>query len=161
MQKTVSRKNYVHCFITHEFVYNYKVCLWQAPTVIGLNAFGGFLMCQALVLIVFISILLLVYFRPRTLWDTLGLEDMKSNGVTYCTFSDIFQTNTENCSGTVSELLAKSNELFGLLLHEVSISGPVFYINSVINPDIVNLYLSLPKEDGTYQKSTVEIQYIK
>jgi hypothetical protein len=27
----------------------------------------------------------------------------------------------------------------------------------VINPDLVNLYLSLPKEDGTYQTSTVEL----
>ena len=41
---------------------------------------------RALVIIVFISILLVVYFRPRTLWDTLGLEDMESNGITYCTF---------------------------------------------------------------------------
>ena len=112
---------------------------------------------RALVIIVFISILLVVYFRPRTLWDTLGLEDMESNGITYCTFSDISQANTENWSGTVSELLAKTNELFGPLLHEVSISGPVFYKNSVIIPDLVNLYLSLPKEDGTYQTSTVEL----
>ena len=67
---------------------------------------------RALVIIVFISILLAVYFRPRTLWDTLGLEDMESNGITYCTFSDISQANTENWSGTVSELLAKTNELF-------------------------------------------------
>lgn len=36
---------------------------------------------RALVIIVFISILLVVYFRPRTLWDTLGLEDMESNGI--------------------------------------------------------------------------------
>ena len=112
---------------------------------------------RALVIIVFISILLAVYFRPRTLWDTLGLEDMESNGITYCTFSDISQANTENWSGTASELLGQSNELFGPLLHEVSISGPAFYKNGVINPDLVNLYLSLPKEDGTYQTSTVEL----
>ena len=112
---------------------------------------------RALVIIVFISILLAVYFRPRTLWDTLELEDMESNGITYCTFSDISQVNTENWSGTASELLGQSNELFGPLLHEVSISGPAFYKNGVINPDLVNLYLSLPKEDGTYQTSTVEL----
>ena len=79
---------------------------------------------------------------------------MESNGI-YLYFL-CFSTNTENWSGTVSELLAKTNELFGLL-HEVSISGPVFYKNSVINPDLVKLYLSLPKEDGTYQTSTVEL----
>ena len=112
---------------------------------------------RAIVIIVFISILLAAYFRPRTLWDTLGLEDIESNGIAYCTFYDISQVNNEYWSGTVSELLGKSNELFGPLLHEVSISGPVFYKNGVINPDLVNLYLSLPKEDGTYQTSTVEL----
>lgn len=112
---------------------------------------------RAIVIIVFISILLAVYFRPRTLWDTLGLEDVESNGTTYCTFYDISQVNNEYWSGTVFELLGKSNELFGPLLHEVSISGPVFYKNSVINPDLVNLYLSLPKQNGTYQPRTVEL----
>ena len=112
---------------------------------------------RAIVIIVFISILLAVYFRPRTLWDTLELEDMESNGITYCTFSDISQANTENWSGTASELLGQSNELFGPLLHEVSISGPVFYKNSVINPDLVNLYLSLPKQNGVYHLRTIEL----
>lgn len=112
---------------------------------------------RAIVIIVFISILLAVYFRPRTLWDTLGLEDVEPNETTYCGFYDIIQVNNEHWSGKVSELLGKSNELFGPLLHEVSISGPVFYKNAVINPDLVNLYLSLPKQNGTYQQRTVEL----
>lgn len=112
---------------------------------------------RAIVIIVFISILLAVYFRPRTLRDTLGLEDVEPNGTAYCGFYDIIQVNSEDWSGTVSELLGKSNELFGPLLHEVSISGPVFYKNAVINPDLVNLYLALPKEDGTYKRYTVEL----
>lgn len=112
---------------------------------------------RALVIIVFIVILLAVYFRPRTLWDTLGLEDVEPNGTTYCGLFDIIQLNNESWSGTVSELLGKSNELFGPLLHEVSISGPVFYKNAVINPDLVNLYFALPKEDGTYKRCTVEL----
>lgn len=112
---------------------------------------------RAIVIIVFISILLAVYFRPRTLWDTLGLEDIQSNGIAYCTFSDISQANNKNWSGTASELLGQSNELFGPLLQEVSISGPVFYKNGVINPDLVNLYLSLPNQNGAYQPKTVEL----
>ncbi|NLY45202.1 MAG: hypothetical protein GX053_04335 [Tissierella sp.] len=112
---------------------------------------------RVIVIIVFISFLLAVYFRPRTLWDTLGLEDVEPNGTIYCSFYDIIQGNNEYWSGTVSELLGKSNELFGPLLHEVSISGPVFYKNGVINPDLVNLYLSLPKQKGTYQPRTVEL----
>ncbi|MDR7870798.1 MAG: hypothetical protein RIN55_08075 [Tissierellaceae bacterium] len=112
---------------------------------------------RAIVIILFISILLVVYFRPRTLSDTLGLEDVESDGTTYCGFYDIIQLNNESWSGTVSELLGKSNELFGPLLHEVSISGPVFYKNAVINPDLVNLYFALPKEDGTYKRYTVEL----
>lgn len=112
---------------------------------------------RAIVIIVFISILLAVYFRPRTLWDTLGLEDVESNGIAYCTFYDISQVNNEYWSGTVSELLGKSNELFGPLLHEVSISGPVFYKNGVINPDLANLYFSFPKQNGIHQSRTVEL----
>jgi hypothetical protein len=112
---------------------------------------------RVIIITILISTLLAVYFRPRTLWDTLGLEDVESNGTTYCTFYDISQVNNEYWSGTVSELLGKSNELFGPLLHEVSISGPVFYKNGVINPDLVNLYLSLPKQNGTYQPRTVEL----
>lgn len=111
----------------------------------------------AIAIIVFIYILLAVYFRPRTLWDTLGLEDVESNETIYCGLHDISQANNENWSGTASELLGQSNELFGPLLHEVSISGPVLYKNAVINPDLVNLYISLPKEDGTYQPRTVEL----
>ena len=111
----------------------------------------------AIAIIVFIYILLAVYFRPRTLWDTLGLEDVESNETIYCGLHDISQANNENWSGTASELLGQSNELFGPLLHEVSISGPVFYKNSVINPDLVNLYLSLPKQNGAYHPRTIEL----
>lgn len=112
---------------------------------------------RTIVIIAFISILLAVYFRPRTLWDTLGLEDVESNGTTYCTFYDISQGNNGNWSGTSSELLGQSNELFGSLLHEVSISGPVFYKNAVINPDLVNLYFSFPKQNGSEHRRTVEL----
>lgn len=112
---------------------------------------------RAIVIIVFISILLAAYYRPRTLWDTLEIEDMESNGIAYCTFFDISQGYNENWSGATSELLGQSNELFRPLLNEVPILGPVFYKKSTINPDFVNLYLSLPKEDGTYQTRTVEL----
>lgn len=112
---------------------------------------------RAIVIIVFISILLAVYFRPRTLWDTLEIKDMESNGIAYCTSADISQGNNGNWSGTASELLGQSNELFGSLLHEVSISGPVFYKNAVINPDLVNLYFSFPKQNGSEHRRTVEL----
>ncbi len=112
---------------------------------------------RVVVVMVFIFILLAVYFRPRTLWDTLGLEDMESNGIAYCTSADISQGNNENWSGAASELFGKSNELFGSLLHEVSISGPTFYKNAVLNPDLVNLYFSFPKQNGSEQRRTVEL----
>ncbi len=112
---------------------------------------------RVVVVMVFIFILLAVYFRPRTLWDTLGLEDMESNGIVYCTYADISQGNNGNWSGTASELLGQSNELFGSLLHEVSISGPIFYKNAVLNPDLVNLYFSFPKENGSEHRRTVEL----
>ncbi len=111
---------------------------------------------RTIVIIVFIA-MLVVYFRPRTLWETLGLEDMESNGIAYCYFFDISQGYNDNWSGAASELLGESNELFRPLLNEVSISGPVFYKNAVINPNLVNLYLSWPKKDGTDQTRTVEL----
>ncbi len=111
----------------------------------------------AIAIIVFICILLATYFRPRTLFDTLGLEDLESNVIIYCGLHDISQANNENWSGTASELLGQSNELFGPLFQEVTLSGPVFYKKAVINPDLVNLYVSLPKEDGIYQPRTVEL----
>lgn len=112
---------------------------------------------RAIGIIIFVFILLVVYFRPRTLWDTLGLENMESNGIAYCTFFDISKGYNKNWSGTASELLGQSNELFGSLLHEVSISGPVFYKKAVINPDLVNLYFSFPKQNGSEYRRTVEI----
>lgn len=112
---------------------------------------------RAIVIIVFVSILLVFYFRPRTLWDTLELEDMESNGIAYCTFFDISQDNNKDWCGTASELLGQSNELFGSLLNEVSISGPVFYKNAVINPDLVNVYFSFPKQNGSEHRRTVEL----
>lgn len=110
-----------------------------------------------IVIIAFVSILIAAYFRPKTLWDRLGLEDMDSNGIAYCTSVDVSQGNNENWSVNVSELLGQSNELFGPLFHEVSISGPVFHKNAVINPDLVNLYFSFPKKNGTHQRRTVEL----
>ena len=111
----------------------------------------------AIMIIVFVSILLVVYFRPRTLWDTLGLEDMESNGIAYYAFLDISQGYNYNWSGSASELLGESNELLGPLLHDVSISGPVFYKNAVLNPDLVNLYFSFPKQNGSEDRRTVEL----
>jgi len=106
---------------------------------------------------ILITILLAVYFRPKTLWDRLGLADVDSNEIAYCSFLDISQNNNENWSGPVSELLGQSNELFGALFHEVSISGPVFYKNGTINPDLANLYISLPKGDGGYSQRAIEL----
>jgi hypothetical protein len=45
-RKARNSPNVNFCFITHEFVYNYKVCLSQAPTVRGLIPFGGFCCVQ-------------------------------------------------------------------------------------------------------------------
>lgn len=112
---------------------------------------------RVILITILITILLAVYFRPRTLWERLGLSNIDSNGIAYCTFFDISQENNENWSGPVSELLGQSNELFGDLFREVSISGPVFYKNSAINPDLVNLYISLPKENGDYTQRTIEL----
>lgn len=105
----------------------------------------------------FIFILLAVHFRPVTLWDRLSLADIDSDGIVYCTFLDIAQGKRKDWSGTVSELLGQPNEIFGALFHEVSIAGPVFYKNSVINPNLANLYLALPKGNGVYQRNTVEL----
>jgi len=96
-----------------------------------------------------------VYFRPRTLWDTIGLENMELNSTAYCSFSDISQGHSAHWSGSVSDLL--EHELLGPLFHEVSISGPVFFKDSVKNPDLLNLYFSFPKQDGTYRRITVEL----
>ncbi len=112
---------------------------------------------RAIMIIFIIAIILAVYFRPRTLSDKLGLKDMDPNEIAYCITNDISQGNNGDWFGTASELLGQSNELFGSLLHEVSISGPVFYKNAVINPDLTNLYFAFPKEKGTYQKTTVEL----
>lgn len=35
-----------NCLFAHEFIYNYKVCLWQSPTVRGRIPFDGFLICK-------------------------------------------------------------------------------------------------------------------
>lgn len=111
---------------------------------------------RSIVIIVFIA-MLVVYFRPRTLWDILGLEDMESNEITYCYFFDISQGYNGNWSGSASELLGESNELFRPLLTEVSVSGPVFYKKAAINPDLVNLYFSIPKQNGSEHRRTVEL----
>lgn len=113
---------------------------------------------KVLFLLVVVTFLFLVlYFKPKPLGDKLGLEGMDSSGTAYCTFLDISEGPNKDWSGPALDLLGQTNELFGLLLHEVSLSGPVFYKKASINPDLVNLYFSLPKEDGTYEKRTVEI----
>ena len=112
---------------------------------------------RAIVIIFVILIMLIVYFRPRTLWEKLGLDDMDSNGIAYCSSIDVFGGDNKNWSVIASELLGQSNELFGPLFHEVSISGPVFYKNAVINPDLVNLYFSFPMESGADKRRTVEL----
>ena len=109
------------------------------------------------IFLVLISILLALYFRPRTLWLRLKLEDVEPNETIYFGSYDIIQLNNENWTGTVSELLGKSNELFGPLFHEVSTSGPVPYKSSVKNPDLVNLYISVPTNNGKYEQRTIEL----
>ena len=42
------------------------------------------------------------------------------------------------------------------VLDGVSLSGPVFSRRGAANPELLNLYLSLPRQDGTYRQVTVE-----
>lgn len=42
-------------------------------------------------------------------------------------------------------------------MNEISVAGPVFYKTSSVNSDLVNLYFSLPQDDGTYRQVTVEL----
>lgn len=112
---------------------------------------------KIIIIAIIIFVLLIIYFRPRTLWDRLGLSDIDSNEIVYCSFLDISQGGNADWSGSVSELLGQSNELFGDLFHEVSTSGPVLYKNAVINPDLINLYISVPKENGDYSHKTIEL----
>lgn len=109
------------------------------------------------ILFILIAVTLFFYFRPKTLWDRLDLGGFDKEGIAYAGLADISQGHNENWSGPVEELLGPSNELFGDLFHKVSLSGPVLYKKAAINPDLVNLYLSLPKKDGTHEKRTLEL----
>ncbi len=112
---------------------------------------------KTMVIMVLICIALAIYFQPRTLEDMLGLANIESHETVYCGLFDISRANNIYWSGSAHELLGQSDELFGPLLREISVSGPVPYRNATINPDLVNLYFSLPKQDGTYQPRIVEL----
>lgn len=112
---------------------------------------------KIIVIGIIIFILLTVYFRPRTLWNRLGLSNIDSNEIVYCSFLDISQGGNADWSGSIYGLLGQSNELFGDLFHEISTFGPVLYKNAVINPDLINLYISIPKKNGGYSNKTIEL----
>ena len=112
---------------------------------------------QVILALVLVILLLSAYFRPRTLGDRLRLTDMDGSGIAYCSFADISSGCNDNWYGPASELVGPGNELLGRLFHAVSLSGPVFYKNGAVNADAVNLYLSLPRAGGVYQRNTIEL----
>lgn len=104
----------------------------------------------------FVCIALVFYFRPKTLRETLKLSDIETTGTVYCTFFDLTRGDSWDWSGSAEELLSPSGGGFGGLLDGVSLSGPVFSRRGAANPELLNLYLSLPRQDGTYRQVTVE-----
>ena len=104
------------------------------------------------VLVILAVLLAALYFRPRSIWDVLD-----PNGTAYCTCADISQGHNSSWSGPEEEMLSPSAPLLGPLLHQVSVSGPVFYKNGALNADLANLYLALPQKDGSYQRASIEL----
>lgn len=60
---------------------------------------------KIILIAIIVIIITIIYFRPKTLWDRLGLSNIDSNEIIYCSFLDISQGNNTDWSGTVSELL--------------------------------------------------------
>lgn len=112
---------------------------------------------KVILIVSIIFILLIIYFRPKTLWDRLGLSNIDPNEIVYCYFFDISQGGNADWSGSAYELLGQHNKLFGGLFHEVSTYGPVLYKNAVVNPDLINLYISVARENGEYSHNTIEL----
>ena len=108
------------------------------------------------VLVILAVLLAALYFRPRSIWDVLD-PDLDPNGTAYCTCADISQGHNSSWSGPEEEMLSPSAPLLGPLLHQVSVSGPVFYKNGALNADLANLYLALPQKDGSYQRASIEL----
>lgn len=111
--------------------------------------------------VVFIALLvfgiLAVYFRPRPLHDVLKAAEVNPDSTVYCTLFDVTEGYSRNWSDSAAVFFDPSNELFWPFMNEISVAGPVFYKASSVNSDLVNLYFSLPQDDGTYRQVTVEL----
>ena len=105
---------------------------------------------------VLVLIALAVWLWPRSLGKLLKVDGLPPDGTVYCTFFDLTRGDSWDWSGPAEELLSPSGGGFGGLLDGVSLSGPVFSRRGAANPELLNLYLSLPRQDGTYRQVTVE-----
>lgn len=107
--------------------------------------------------IVVLFIMAVIYFKPKPLKEVFETENVQADGLMYITVFDISNYTSKNIVGPAMDLLAPANDEVGSLLHDVSISGPVFYRNTSLNSDLMNLYIALPLQDGNYQRVTIEL----
>lgn len=109
------------------------------------------------ILATFILFFAIAVFRPRTVLDTLNFQNVEMSETAYCSLFDVTQLSSAHWSEPSTELLGSSNQIFAPVLHQVRISGPISYKNVAINAELVNLYFSIPQENGTFQNATVEL----
>lgn len=99
----------------------------------------------------------ITFFQAKTVFDTLSFKNVALSEMAYCSIFDVTKLTSVHWAEPSKEMLSSSNRLFAPLFHQVTISGPVFYKNTAINADLINLYISVPQENGTFQTATIEL----
>lgn len=99
----------------------------------------------------------IIFFQTKTVFDTLSFKNVAMSETAYCSIFDVTKLTGVHLAEPSKEMLSSSNQLFAPLFHQVTVSGPVFYKNTAVNADLINLYISVPQENGTFQTATIEL----
>lgn len=110
----------------------------------------------ACILLVVAVVGLTTYFSPKPFKSIFEENSTATNGLAYITFFDISNYASKDMSVQVTDLLEPSDDALWSLLDNVFISGPVLYANGAANAELVNLYVSLPQQDGSYSSTSIE-----
>lgn len=113
-----------------------------------------FLICGITLIVAVVG--LTTYFSPKPFKSIFEESTTATNGLAYITFFDISNYTSKDISVQVTDLLEPSDDALWSLLDNVFISGPVLYANGVANAELVNLYVSLPQQDGSYSSTSIE-----